>query len=184
MTKKIAVVDIETTGFSTEKDCIVEIGIVELDLETGERTELYNQLVKEENLEEKHKNCWVFENTDMKFDDVMNAQSLDIKTLQAIFDKYPMTAYNKKFDTRFLIDRGLKMNELDCPMIIATNICKLPSKRLAGKYKWPKVQEAYDFFFPDSGYIETHRGCDDAFHEAEIVYELYKRGDFVVDCSE
>jgi DNA polymerase-3 subunit epsilon len=46
--------------------------------------------------------------------------------------------------------------------------------------KWAG-QEAYDFFFGKTDYIETHRGADDAFHEAEIVYELYKRGIFKID---
>ncbi|KKN18291.1 hypothetical protein LCGC14_0957340 [marine sediment metagenome] len=36
----IAVVDIETTGFSHQKDCIVEIGIYELDLSTGKCRQL------------------------------------------------------------------------------------------------------------------------------------------------
>lgn len=46
---------------------------------------------------------------------------------------------------------------------------------------WQKVEEAHLFFFGDVGYIEKHRGADDAFFEAEIVYELYKRGVFKID---
>jgi DNA polymerase-3 subunit epsilon len=55
-------------------------------------------------------------------------------------------------------------------------VCKIPGNY--GKYKWPKVEEAYDFFFPNNNYVEKHRGADDAFHEADIVYELHKIGLF------
>ncbi len=45
--ESIAVVDIETTGFSHQKDCIVEIGICELDLNSGNCRELFNKLIRE-----------------------------------------------------------------------------------------------------------------------------------------
>ena len=47
--KSISVIDIETTGFSHFNDCIVEIGIVELDLLTGKCTKLFDQVILEEN---------------------------------------------------------------------------------------------------------------------------------------
>jgi DNA polymerase-3 subunit epsilon len=77
------------------------------------------------------------------------------------------------FDVGFLSAKGLTFTELPCPMLLSTPLCKLPSVREG--YKWPKVQEAYDFFFPGNEYVEEHRGADDAMHEAEIVYELYNR---------
>jgi DNA polymerase-3 subunit epsilon len=49
-----------------------------------------------------------------------------------------------------------------------------------GSYKWPKVEEAYEFLFGKTGYVEAHRGADDAMHEGEIVYELIKRNKFNV----
>lgn len=85
------------------------------------------------------------------------------------------------FDFGFLKDRGFTFPiELDCPMKLSTDICKIPSPRGRG-YKWPKVQEAYDFFFPDNEYIEKHRGADDAFYEADIVYKLYQMEIFKID---
>jgi hypothetical protein len=41
--------------------------------------------------------------------------------------------------------------------------------------------EAYNHFFPEKNYKELHRGGDDSLHEAEIVYELYKLGEFKLD---
>lgn len=35
-------------------------------------------------------------------------------------------------------------------------------------------QEAWRHFFGNTGYIEKHRGLDDAIHEAKIVFELHK----------
>jgi DNA polymerase-3 subunit epsilon len=48
--------------------------------------------------------------------------------------------------------------------------------------KWPKVEEAWEYFFPDIKYIEAHRALDDAQHEALIAHELYKLGKFSGCC--
>jgi DNA polymerase III subunit epsilon len=168
--RKILVVDIETTGFKTS-DCIVEIGITMLNLETGERRLIYDEVVKEESFGVEHQNAWVFKNTNLKFEDVMNANPLDKETLQNIFSQAPTTAYNKKFDMRFLKDRGFAIKEIDCPMMLTTQVCKIKKN---GRIKWPTVEEAWKFFFPNEKYVELHRGGDDSFHEAKIVHELYK----------
>ncbi len=174
--KRILVVDIETTGLKPKKDLIVEIGIVELDLETGNKKIVYNKLVKEESFGEQHSDSWVFNNSDLKYDDVLNASELNIEEIQQIMNDNLVTAYNKSFDFGFLKSRGLIITELPCPMMLMTPICKLPGN--FGNYKWPSVQEAWDFLFKETDYVELHRGADDALHEADIVYELYKRGVF------
>ena len=184
--KKITVLDIETSGFLNQGGSIVEIGIVELNLDNGEVKGLFNSLCKEDIFDETHKEGrfgWIFDNSDLKFEDVMNAPAFDSvkKQVQEILDKYPLgcTAFNNSFDFGFLRDRGLRIKGLPCPMKLSTPICKLPGNY--GGYKWPKVQEAFDYFFPDNDYTEKHRGMDDAEHEAQIVYELYKMGIFEID---
>jgi len=169
------VLDIETTGFSAAKDSIVEIGIVELDLYTGATSIIYDQLVKEHNLREQNSQAWVFQNSDLDFAQVWNAKPLEFDIIQDILNHYPITAFNKKFDFTFFRERGFLINELDCPMLLATNVCKIPGKR---GYKWPTVEEAWHFFFPGISYIEKHRGADDALHEAKIVHRLYELGVF------
>lgn len=62
-------------------------------------------------------------------------------------------------------------------MKLSTDICKIPHPNGHG-LKWPKVEEAHLHFFGDVGYVEKHRGADDAYYEAEIVYCLYKIGVF------
>jgi len=168
----IGILDIETTGFRTEADCIVEIGIALLDLETGFINPIYNVLVKESHFNDSFKNAWIFGNSDLKFEDVMNAQPLDKVKLQNFFDCYPFTAYNKAFDMRFMKSRGLIIEEAECPMQIATPVCNLKGK--LGKSKWPTVEEAWNYFFPDEPYKEKHRGLDDAIHEAKIVHKLFQ----------
>lgn len=174
---KIAVIDLETTGFMP-KGLIVEIGISELDLETGEVVLIYDKLVKEDGLNESHRSSWIFQNSTLSFDDVMKADPLDKETIQNILNQYPQTAFNKKFDFAFMKDRGFELNELPCAMYSASPVCECKNKN--GGKKAPNVQEAWNFFFPDSDYIELHRGGDDSFHEAKIVYELYKRDAFKI----
>ncbi|GAH21448.1 unnamed protein product, partial [marine sediment metagenome] len=43
--KKIAVIDIETTGLVPRSSLILEIGIIELDIETGETKVLFDSLI-------------------------------------------------------------------------------------------------------------------------------------------
>ncbi len=179
----VVVVDCETTGLNPHYDIIIEIGIVELNLLTGETKVLLDSVVKEPMFSEEHRHSWIFENSDISFDEVMNAPLLDeVKPeIQAIFNRSSVTAYNKSFDLGFLKSRGIHVpNELPCIMLTATNILKIPFLRGHKKYKWPKCQESFEFFFPATSYIEKHRAVDDATHEAMILYEIFRRGDLPI----
>lgn len=183
--KKILILDIETTGFLNRGGKIVEIGIVSLDLDTGETEILFDEVCHEKGITKAEvENSWIVKNSDLTVEAVQHSRSLTQMQLdvQKILDSYPLgvTAYNNAFDFGFLMDRGFTFDKkLPCPMILATDVCCIPSPR--GGYKWPKVQEAYDYFFGKNDYIEKHRGADDAMHEAEIVFELYKLGIFTID---
>ena len=185
MNNQVLVVDIETTGFLNQNGKIVEIGMVLLDLSDGKVTPFYNSLVKEPGFDKRHTQKplgWIFSNSDLSYEEVLNAPDLEQQreTIQSAFDQYPATAFNKAFDFDFLSDRGFRINDLACPMQLATPICKLPNMYGYSDYKWPKVEEAWLHFFGNTGYVEAHRGLDDAKHEALIVYELYKLGVFKV----
>jgi len=106
--ESIAVVDIETTGFSHQEDCIVEIGICELDLNSGNYRELFSKRIRESHFSTQHRNAWIFKNSDLSYEDILNAKPLDVytKKLQRIFNIYPATAFNKRFDRGFLINLG------------------------------------------------------------------------------
>lgn len=179
--EKVVVIDLETTGLDPINDLIIEIGIIELNLKTCETKILFNSFVKEPTFGEKHRDSWIFNNSDINFEDIQNAPLFEEfkEILNNIFKNYYTTAFNKSFDLGFLKARGIKIqNELPCIMRTATNICKIPFPNGGSGYKWPKCQEAWEFFFPNSEYIEKHRAADDAEHEAKIFFELYKRGLF------
>ncbi len=185
--KQIAVIDIETSGFQNQGGLIVEIGIVGLDLETGNITNEFDAIVKENAFSERHaKNPfgWVFQNSDLNYEDVASANSLSsyLPEIQTILNKYPLgaTAFNKQFDFGFLKSRGLKIKELPCIMLTATDVVNLPPNPGYNTPKWPKVEEAWEYFFPNTEYVEAHRALDDARHEALIAYELYKLGELKI----
>lgn len=184
---KILIIDIETTGFQKQGGSIVEVGIVSLDLSTGNVDTVFNTVCQEASLNDQHFEApmgWIFRNSTLTAEEVRQAPMLHdlIPEIQAIIDKHPLgaTAYNRSFDFDFLESRGIRFGKkLPCPMLLATPICKLYPLRY-GSYKWPKVEEAWAKFFPNEEYVELHRGADDALHEAQIVYELHRRGVFVV----
>ncbi len=179
--EKIAVIDIETTGLVPRNDLILEVGIVELNPNSGDVQVIFDKLVKEPGFGLKHRKSWIFENADLKYEDIIPAPLLDSfkQELQDIFNTYRITAFNKSFDLGFLKARGYKFpQELACIMLTSTNICKIPHYNGRPGNKWPKAQEAWDFFFPNTDFIEAHRAADDAVHEAKILFELIKLGKF------
>jgi len=184
---EILVLDIETTGFLNQGGKIVEVGIVSLDLNTGQKKILFSSVVHERPITKKEvEDSWIVHNGYMTTEEIQQSIWLIniLPEIQAIIDMHPngATAFNRSFDFDFLESRGLKFpKKLPCPMLLSTDICKLPNRNGYSSYKWPKVEEAWKHFFPEIEYVELHRGADDAFHEADIVYELYKMGVFKLE---
>ena len=178
---KILVVDIETTGFLCNGGRIVELGAVSLDLETGEREIVYDKVFNPGMEREELEKSWIVSNGYMDTDTILDGIQFEDErnAVQEIVDAHDgVTAFNRNFDIPFLEVYGIKFAKLvPCPMLLATPICKLPGRR--GGYKWPKAEEAYKHFFPESEYIEAHRGADDAMHEAEIIYAMHKNGQYL-----
>lgn len=186
--REILILDIETTYFLQKGGSIIEIGIVSLDLDSGKIKEIFASLLREKILTGKHREKpfgWIFDNSDITHEMVRHAPNAEgvLKNVQGIINDFPFgcTAYNNQFDFGFLKNRGIKFKkELPCPMKLSTGVCKIPNRNGYSGYKWPSCEEAYKFFFPGSEYSEKHRGLDDAKHEAEIVYKLYKDGIFKI----
>ena len=176
---EIIVLDIEKTGFLESGGQIVEIGMVLLNVKTGHIRKLFDKVICPGPFTSKSKSfsnsAWIFQNSDLTVDMVLQAQFLNTyrNEIQFLLDKYPVTAFNKKFDLGFLRKYEFKIpKELPCIMLELTPYTKLPGPY---GYKWPKVEEAWQHFFPDFSYDEAHRAYDDAFHEARILYEMMKR---------
>jgi DNA polymerase III alpha subunit (gram-positive type) len=179
--KRLCVLDIETTGKHYSNSLVVEIGICELDIETGKITKLFDKIVKENGIAAVDKNSWIFLHSNLKYDDVCLSGYIEQyrNEIQDILDNYCVTAFNKSFDFSFLRNRKFIIkNETYCPMVLLTPIMKLP---LYGRYKFPKVEEAWNYLFPSIEYVEKHRAYDDAYHESQIVYEMIKRGWFKIN---
>jgi len=183
---KILVIDLETTGFLQTGGKIIEVGIVGLNLETGNKKILFNEVCHERPLTRKEvEDSWIVKNSTMTVEAIQNSRQLRFLApkIQELLNKFPAgaTAYNNAFDFGFMENRGFVFpKKLACPMKLCTDICKIPSRNGKSGYKWPNFEEAHKFFFGETGYIETHRGADDAFYEADLVYELYKRGIFKI----
>lgn len=174
---KIAVIDIETTGLTSNTDSIVEIGICELDLINKDINRLFNSVVKDVNFSDRDKNAWIFSHSTLKYDDVLHAEELKahFDTIQKILKKYPVVAYNSKFDFSFLEAKGFEIiRKLPDPMIKATNVLKI--RRNHYEYKYPSVIEAWRYYFPRVNYVEKHRAYDDALYEAFIILKMLEKG--------
>lgn len=178
----IGVIDLETTGFLNQKGLIVELGIVSLNLNTGEIKTEFESLIKEPGFNTAHAQPpygWIFENSSLRYEDVEKASSMKslFAEIQATLSGFSgVTAYNTAFDFPFLRARSFTFTALPCPMIAATPLVNLPPAGNRDEPKWPSVQETWDFLFGNTGYVESHRALDDAIHEAKIIYELFKRG--------
>lgn len=183
MSRNILIVDIETTGFMPLGK-IVEIGAVSLDIDTGEIAPVFDSLCKPEGITVGEvRTAWIIENGYIDMVELKAARPLKqiCAEFQSVIDNgdwIGCTAFNRQFDFSFLEREGIKLPKpLDCPMLLATDICKLPSRNGKPGYKWPKVEEAWAHLI-GTEYVEKHRGCDDAIHEAQIVWKLIEMGIF------
>ena len=183
MITKFAVVDIETTHTNSLEGTIVEVGICCVDLENKKIIKLLDSIVRESNF--KNYNAWIFDNSSLTIEDVLNAPEwveIQPKIIE-IFKRFPVTAYSKLFDFTWLKHRGVyTVKELPDPMLESTNILKLLQLNPElGEYKWPKVEECWKYYFPNIPYREKHRAYDDCIHEAAIIYEMYRRGHYILE---
>ena len=174
----ILIIDIETTDFQARNGKIVEVGIVDLDLNTGERKIIFDKVCHERPITREHvEKSWIVNNSDLTVADIQRSPQLKHIQfeIQCILNSYPLgaTAFNNTFDFGFLESRGFSFpKKLACPMRLA--------RKIIDNRKNPSVETCHRYFLGDVGYIEKHRGADDAYFEAEIVYELYKRGIFKI----
>ena len=181
MKGKMLIIDVETSGFMPSGK-IVEIGAVSLDVETGEISSVFDSLAKPEGITVGEvMNSWIVQNGYIDPAELKTARPLRVvcSEFQSAIDQgewIGATAFNRAFDFPFLEREGVVLpRALPCPMLLATDVCRLPSRNGKAGYKWPKVEEAWAHLV-GTEYVELHRGCDDAIHEARIVWELIKLG--------
>ena len=186
LAERVIVIDIETTGFDSSLDKIIEIGIVELNLKTKEKIILFNSPIYEEGVD-LQKNSESFTMSSLNYSDIIDAPSLESlkNTLQLIFDNFRMTSFNMNFDLRFLESRGFIFPKKLKDMMSHTREI-LPK---GDKYNF---EYAYHFFnnssknkggnyLSDADYIQQHQAIDDVMYEVELLYFLYHEFKYPLD---
>ncbi len=188
---EIYVVDIETGVIDLHCDnyvpgncTICEVGVTRLDLSSGEITPVFDKVCKEESM--CSPGSWVFNATSLSYQKVVDAEYLSQyrEELQAFFDEgIPVTSWSHDFDFSHLeySGRGLSIpTRFWDPKITLTGFLKIPNPYRSG-YKWPKVEEAYSYFFPDEEFTHQHRAIHDAVAESKIIYHSVKKWPVLLD---
>jgi DNA polymerase III epsilon subunit-like protein len=175
---EIIVVDIETgvieptlNNYDIDNCLICEIGIVNLNLETGESRVIYDRTCQER--PGPHPSSWVFKHTSLTLDTVTASPYFhDLKpSIQDLLDSRPVTSWNHDFDFAILESRGLKIPSIFWdPKTTLKHFLEIHHPSGQG-FKWPSVQEAFKYFNPDKLYEQSHRAIQDAQIEANIIYQ-------------
>ena len=149
------VLDIETTGFSPQRDSIIEIAVIRCETEDGStRERALNELVRPAGNIPKR----IRELTGITNETVANADTIDrvLSRVAAFVGDAPIVAHNAHFDRRFLEHNARLMgmtfsgNEWVCTMRMAQRV------PLGGPYRLGALAERLDV--PDQG---SHRALDD-----------------------
>lgn len=179
----ILVVDIENGNIDSKRDpwhienCVIcEIGIAQLDLDTGRIKPIFCQICREDNHPDP--NSWVFQETSLTCEEVSESNHFNEfkDELQKLFDELPVTSWGHDFDLARLEhpSRGLVIpTKFWDPKTTLTDFLEIPSSYGYG-YKWPKVTEAYEYFYSKK-MRQTHRAVDDALVEAEIIIKAIEK---------
>ena len=149
------VLDIETTGFSPERDSIIEVAVIRSERQDGTtRERVLNELVRPSGNIPKR----IRELTGITNDTVADADTIDrvLSRVAAFVGDAPIVAHNAHFDRRFLEHNARHMgmtfsgNEWVCTMRMAQRV------PLGGPYRLGALAERLDV--PDLG---SHRALDD-----------------------
>ena len=174
---EIANIDVTEDTWDVENCLICEIGIVNLNLDSGEIIPVFNQTCREDDSPDPE--SWVFKNTSLTCQ--MIAESAHFEEfkdgLQEIFNRKPVTSWGHDFDLHHLEcpSRCLTIpSKFWDPKRTLTNFLKIPFNSGTG-YKWPKVTEACKCLCPNKKCKQDHRGLDDATIEAEIIFKATEK---------
>jgi len=94
-------------------------------------------------------------------------------------------AHNAKFDIGMIYhevnhifgEQGpLVFNNIYCIMELMTPICKLPYISNKSGYKYPKLEEAYNYLFPGETIPDQHNALQDCRATAKIFKYLWTEG--------
>ncbi|AGI48038.1 hypothetical protein TALC_01046 [Thermoplasmatales archaeon BRNA1] len=172
-------------------DLVVDIGICEVCLSTGEVKEVYSSIVgyDTENWPEEMLHSWIFDNSDLTVGQVSSAPRFSKvkKDIASIVKGRWLTTYNVQFDLDLFIYRfpwNLKDSFMECRdiMFSARDVCKLESPLYGVKeYRYPKLDYAYETILKGEDPagidgVQDHRALSDAKVASYVMTELYRNG--------
>ncbi|PNX46579.1 MAG: hypothetical protein BV457_07430 [Thermoplasmata archaeon M9B1D] len=181
MQNKLFVLDLETTGFDEVFDRVVAITIYDLNLEDYSYKKIYDEIIWQDITQDFVKNCWIVEQGYYTLEEINRGkdQSLVIKEVDALLTNQMATSYNTSFDFDKFIIRQWKIKTVKVPyclMLESTDIVRIPWYDYEGNftgYKWPKLPEAYYYFYNER-MPEKHRSSYDTELAVKIAIALDK----------
>jgi len=189
----IYVIDTETTGLEGHpRDVVVDMGICSVNMALGKVNDIYSSVVGHDisGWSDAMRHAWIFENTDLTLEMVSNAPSISkvVKDVECILKGRNVTSFNVAFDMdKFLYNSPWNMkgtfNLMPDIMIVAKDVCKIPSPYYERKYAFPKLNVAYDMIVMGDpagvGGIQDHRALSDARMASYLMLQMHRNGDYV-----
>ncbi len=191
---RLLVLDTETTGLiGGPHDLVVDIGICEAVLSTGEVNEVYSSVVGYDTTEWSDEMCrsWIFENTDLTVDMVAAGKpfpAVKQEVSKLLRGKY-VTCYNVQYDLDKFLYRepwNLQRQFLEARdiMFSAAELCKLPAMDPRVKeFRYPKLDYAYQHLMGGDdpagiGEKQDHRALSDAKVASHLMIRMYREGHY------
>ncbi len=156
----VYIVDVETTSLDENIGSLIQVGVTELDKETGIVKPVYEAFVKDGVAIDP--NAWIFQNTPLtpaKIEEKWLPIAVVKEALNELFKNTPVTAYKKEFDFKWLRSRGIEI-PLEDPCIMERAKRKMQSRKFA-------VPVALAYFQIEA--VEPHGALDDSILEAVIL---------------
>ena len=174
-------------------DLVLDIGMTRITISTGKVEDVYSSVVgyDTEIWSEEKRHSWIFENSDLKIEDVAKAPRLSkvVKEVTDILRGQWVTSYNVQYDMdKFLYRfpwclKGV-FKEVRDPMFSATEICKLKSPLYGvSSYRYPKLEYAYEKILEGADPagiegVQDHRALSDARMASHLLLRMYRDGKY------
>ena len=184
---EIYVIDTETTGLNGfPYDHVVDVAVCRALPAEGRAEPVLDSVVGHDvrSWPKEAREAWIFENTDLTLEQVASAApaTMVAAELRSLLRGRMVTSYNVQFDfNRFLDHRPWSLrgevNMTPCIMLRSMEVCRIPGSY--DRYKWPKLQEAYDMIVEGDpaaiGEEQRHRAMEDALMASHVLIELIRR---------
>ncbi len=204
---EIYIIDLETTGLSPyPTDYPVEICLGKINIDDEKYTEILNTLVippepsklkgilkqlhNKSMVQKINNSYWTKYLGGSTYDEIVEKGRPFFDVFREIFntiDEESILSWNVDFDIGLYLNnirakhyKEIHYQVLKCPMVVATDIIKIPHSYY--QYKFPKLAEASEYYeiYVDTDGYDYHRAGYDVAVTAETVLEMIRRGDYIL----